>query len=127
MSRGRLGRRAGEPGNGPTPSRVTPGASLTEERPGRSFAVKPDAPGWPRLLDLYGAALYVGLSAGMLREYVNDGSLPVTRPVRPNTNRAHGIRAGKRTRRCAESEHVRRLLFDRADLDALVDKWKRRA
>jgi len=69
-------------------------------------------PGWPRLLDLEAAAAYVGLSPAMLREYVCDGTLPVTRPVRANTHRAHGIRAGKRTRRTVASEHVGRLLFD---------------
>jgi hypothetical protein len=79
------------------------------------------------LLDLEAAAAYVGLSPAMLREYVNDGTLAVTRPLRPNTQRAHGIRAGKRTRRTAASAHVRRLLFDRVDLDAMVDAWKRRA
>jgi hypothetical protein len=63
----------------------------------------------------------------MLREYVCDGTLQVTRPLRANTHRAHGIRAGKRTRRTVASEHVRRLLFDRADLDAMVDAWKRGA
>jgi len=81
-------------------------------------------PGWPRLLDLEAAAAYVGLSPAMLIEYVHDGTLPVTRPLRANTHRAHGIRAGKRTRRTVASEHVRRLLFDRADLDAMVDAWK---
>lgn len=88
---------------------------------------KPKLPGWPRLLDLAAAASYVGLSEAMLQEYVHDGTLPVTRPVRPNTQRAHGIRAGKRTRRTVASETVRRLLIDVRDLDAMVDQWKRRA
>jgi hypothetical protein len=105
--------------------------TLRENR-GRTSIGAPDTqscfPGWPRLLDLESAAAYVGLSPGMLREYVSDGTpLPVTRPVRPNTQRAHGIRAGKRTRRTAASAHVRRLLFDRVDLDTMVDGWKRRA
>lgn len=81
--------------------------------------------GWPRLLSLEQAAAYIGMSTSMLTEYIHDGSLPVTRPTRAKTDRAYGIRAGRRTRRAVASEQVRRLLIDRNDLDALVDRWKR--
>jgi hypothetical protein len=82
-------------------------------------------PGWPRLLPLELASVYVGLSSDTLLGYVTDGSLRVTRPLRPNTARAHGYRAGKSRRTVAHIETLRRLLFDRVDLDALVDRWKR--
>jgi hypothetical protein len=71
------------------------------------------------------ACRYVGLSADTVLGYVHDGSLRVTRPLRPQTARAHGVRLGKSRRTIAHVETLRRLLFDRADLDALVDRWKR--
>lgn len=81
-------------------------------------------PGWPRLLTIDQAAEYVGLSRYSLAEYVADGTLPVTRPIRPNTPRAYGYRDGK-SRRTVASAQLRRALFDVRDLDALVDLWKR--
>jgi excisionase family DNA binding protein len=77
------------------------------------------------LLGIEQAALYVGISKDTLLGYVHDGSLPVTRPLRPNAARAHGYRHGKSRRTVAHVQTLRRLLFDRVDLDALVDRWKR--
>jgi hypothetical protein len=92
---------------------------------GSAVPPPPERPSaWPRLMSLELAAVYVGLSPAMLREYINDGSLRVTRPIRPQTHRAYGIRAGRRTRRAVASDVVRRLLVDIRDLDRLVDQWR---
>lgn len=63
----------------------------------------------PRLLDVKAAASYLGgISTWTLRALVGDGHL---RPVRLPSVRHRG-------------EQGRRLLFDRRDLDALIDTWK---
>lgn len=108
-------------GTVPAQSLAAPG------RRGRSLDGQSCAPlpGWPRLMPLGMACRYVGLSPDTLLGYVHDGSLRVTRPLRPNTARAHGYRYGKSRRTVAQVETLRRMLFDRVDLDALVDRWKR--
>lgn len=74
------------------------------------------APGWPRLLDLHLAAAYLNLSTWTVRELVNDGTIPTVRLPRPQTLRSR--------RRGAVSGNIRRLLVDRIDLDAVVERWK---
>jgi hypothetical protein len=62
-----------------------------------------------RLLDVKAAAAYLGgLSTWTVRGLVADGFL---RPVRLPSTRRPGT-------------SNRRLLFDRADLDTLIDRWK---
>jgi len=75
-------------------------------------------PGWPRLLNVEQAAAYLNVSWWTLREFVNDGSIPTVRLPRPQTRRMR--------QRQPISDTVRRLLIDRADLDALVERWKTR-
>jgi hypothetical protein len=60
----------------------------------------------PRLLDLHAAAAYLGVSSWKLRELEAVGTVPRIRIPLPN--------AGE----------LRKLLFDRADLDRLIDGWK---
>ena len=63
-----------------------------------------------RLLDVTATAAYLGgVCADSVRALVAQGQLA---PVRLPSSRRPG-------------ESSRRLLFDRADLDALIDKWKR--
>jgi excisionase family DNA binding protein len=81
--------------------------------------------GWPRLLTIEQAARYLGISRDTLLGYVRDGSLAVTRPLRAQTARARGYRNGKSRRTVLNAGTLRRMLFDRHDLDALVDCWKR--
>ena len=57
----------------------------------------------PRLLDLSGAAAYLAVSPWTIREWANQGALPRVRFLLPN------------------GHEVRRLLFDRIDLDRLVE------
>lgn len=60
----------------------------------------------PRLLDLHGAAAYLGLSKYTVRELEQQGILARVRIPLPD--------AGE----------VRKLLFDKQDLDLLVESWK---
>ena len=64
------------------------------------------APVSPRLLDLHTAAAYLGVSAWTVRDLEAAGVVPRVRIPLPN--------AGE----------LRKLLFDRADLDRLIDRWK---
>jgi hypothetical protein len=73
-------------------------------------------PGWspsaspaglaPRLLDLPAAAAYLGVSPWTVRDLEAAGTLRRVRVPLPN----HG--------------ELRKLLFDRVDLDQLIDAWK---
>ncbi len=60
----------------------------------------------PRLLDVDGAAAYLGVSAWTVRDLDAAGVLARVRVPLPNGG------------------ELRRLLFDRADLDRLIDVWK---
>ena len=60
----------------------------------------------PRLLDLHTAAAYLGVSEWTIRNLEASGTIPRIRIPLPH--------AGE----------LRKLLFDRADLDHLIDGWK---
>jgi len=62
----------------------------------------------PRLLDVDAAAAYLGVSSWTIRDLDAAGVLPRVRVPLPNGG------------------ELRRLLFDRADLDRLIDLWKDR-
>ncbi len=64
------------------------------------------APVSPRLLDLHTAAAYLGVSEWTIRDLETAGTVSRVRIPLPN--------AGE----------LRKLLFDRADLDRLIDGWK---
>lgn len=64
------------------------------------------APVSPRLLDLHVSANYLGLSEWTVRSLEQQGILKRVRVPLPD----HG--------------EVRKLLFDRCDLDALIEGWK---
>jgi len=64
------------------------------------------APVMPRLLDLHVAATYLGISEWTLRDLEAAGTLRRIRIPLPN--------AGE----------LRKLLFDRTDLDRLIEAWK---
>lgn len=66
------------------------------------------APIAPRLLDLNSAAQYLGVSTWTIRELSDNGILPRVRIPLP--------KAGE----------LRKLLFDRQELDELVNRWKER-
>ena len=60
----------------------------------------------PRLLDVDAAAAYLGVSSWTVRDLDASGVLPRVRVPLPNGG------------------ELRRLLFDRTDLDRLIDVWK---
>lgn len=70
----------------------------------------------PRLLNMRQAAAYLGCSFWTARDYVLQGVIPVVDmpPLRP--------KEGSRARTT-----LRRVLIDRADLDAFIESRKRRA
>jgi hypothetical protein len=74
------------------------------------------APLRPRLLDLAGASAYLSLDPGYLRALIKQGQLARV-PVRLGPDR-RGRRA---------DGYLRRVLVDVADLDRLVETWKRSA
>lgn len=61
------------------------------------------------------AGAYLGVSEWIIREYVNAGDLPVVEARRPRTASA--------LKHKPTSEALRRVLIDRADLDALADTF----
>jgi hypothetical protein len=69
----------------------------------------------PRLLSMRQAAEYLGCSFWTARDYILQGLIPVVEmpPLRP--------REGERPRKT-----LRRILVDRADLDAFIEGRKRR-
>jgi hypothetical protein len=69
----------------------------------------------PRLLNMRQAAAYLGCSFWTARDYILQGLIPVVDlpPLRP--------REGDRGRKT-----LRRVLVDRADLDAFIESRKRR-
>jgi len=69
----------------------------------------------PRLLSMRQAAEYLGCSFWTARDYILQGLIPVVEmpPLRP--------REGDRPRKT-----LRRILVDRADLDAFIERRKRR-
>ena len=66
------------------------------------------APCAPRLFDLHDTAAYLGLSHFTVRELEQQGILPRIRIPLPHDG------------------ELRKLLFDKQDLDALIDTWKER-
>ncbi len=72
------------------------------------------APLAPRLLDLAGAAAYMAVSPWTIRQWEAEGALPRIRISLPITNKRRG-------------GECRKLLFDRADLDQLIERSKESA
>jgi len=72
-----------------------------------------------RLLDLYQAATYTGLSYWTLRDYVADGVLPVVK-LPGGRQRSRG---GIVTRKAGDGS-TRKILIDREDLDRLIARSK---
>ena len=81
-------------------------------RPASAFQA-PLVPLSARLLDLPTAAAYLGVSLWAIRDLEAAGTLSRVRvPLPPD-------RRGRR-----RGGELRKLLYDRADLDRLIDRWK---
>ena len=107
-------------GTGDAEARVNrgPQSRPTGLRPSGPVAQMP-----PRLLDLQGASAYLGVSAWTIRDLEHAGHLPRVRvPMPPLAQRRP--RNGKNG---GGSGELRKLLFDRADLDQCIERWKEKA
>ena len=100
---GRPRKASGLENHGPSVSAVS--GAATEERYAR---VMPVAPVPVRLLDLEGAASYLAVSPWTIRDLEAQGILPRVRIPLPGDG------------------ELRKILFDRADLDALIERSKER-
>lgn len=65
----------------------------------------------PRLLDLHQASLYTGIAYWSLRRLAASGLIAVVKLPAPGAT---------------DGRAMRRILFDRSDLDALIDQSKER-
>ena len=81
---------------------------------GGAQALQAVAPLAPRLLDLAGAAAYMAVSPWTIRQWEAEGALPRVRISLPITNKRRG-------------GECRKLLFDLADLDQLIERSKESA
>lgn len=72
-----------------------------------------------RVLDLYQAATYTGLSYWTLRDWITDGILPT---VKLPCGRQR-IRGGVVARKAGDVS-ARKILIDRQDLDRLIEQCK---
>lgn len=96
---------------------VAPEGQAAHGQQGRQRESASRAPGWPRLMSLELAGTYLGVSEWVVREWINDGTVPVVLAKRPHTASALKHRP--------QSDALRRVLVDRADLDALADSFPR--
>jgi hypothetical protein len=96
--------------NAQAPALLAEASVRLRGKPGRPRKLAPATPPAipPRLVDVDGAASYLGLSVWSVRDLDAAGILPRVRVPLPN---------GGELRRC---------LYDRADLDRLIDSWKER-
>ncbi len=101
----------------PKEEREQPQDMKSVAHPSRS-AGRP-VPEGARLLDLYQAATYTGLSYWTLRDYVTDGVLPVVK-LPGGRQRSRG---GIVTRKAGDGS-TRKILIDREDLDRLIAESK---
>jgi hypothetical protein len=67
----------------------------------------------PRLVGVKVAALYLGISAWSVREWIASGVIPRVAVALPRSAKRKG-------------DTCRRVLVDVRDLDALIDRWKAR-
>jgi excisionase family DNA binding protein len=104
---GRPGRPRKQPPEGGHDAGITSSRSRMNGGPkSRTLASHASAPLPPRLLDLSAAAAYLNLSTWTLRDLVGNRTLRRVRVPLPNGG------------------ELRRVLFDREDLDELIQRWK---
>jgi hypothetical protein len=99
----------GKPESGHNLGTPAAGNRANSGQNGSALASLTVAPVVPRLLDLHGAAAYLSLSEWTVRDLEGAGILSRVRVPLPN----HG--------------EVRKLLFDRVDLDRHIEQWKESA
>jgi len=81
---------------------------MNAERNASALATQAVTPIHPRLLDLEGAAQYLGVSSWTIRSLLDGGKL-------------HRVRLPGE-----DGKEIRKVLIDRNDLDHFIDQWKDR-
>ncbi len=112
--RGRPRKAANAPEYGHNAGTATAGSRANSGPEIGALALQAVAPLAPRLLDLAGAAAYMAVSPWTIRQWEAEGALPRVRIPLPITNKRRG-------------GECRKLLFDRADLDQLIERSKESA
>ncbi len=107
--RGRPRKAATAPGNGHSPGTTSAGSETEHTRNGAAPGFVVVDPLTPRLLNLHSTAAYLGLSQWTVRDLEAGGLLQRIRIPLPNQG------------------ELRKLVFDRMDLDRLIQTWKERA
>ena len=111
------GHTSGTPVPNPRTNCGDPGVALAHEA---AAPVGPVAQIQPRLLDLRGAALYLSVSLWTIRDLEHAGFLPRVRP--PASPEAQ--RRPRNGRNGGGAGELRKVLFDRVDLDSCIERWK---
>ena len=94
------------PDNGHTAGTAAPNPRVNSGDERGAVARRTVAPVVPRLLDLSAAAAYLGVSSWTVRDLEATGTVARVRIPMPNNG------------------ELRKLLFDRTDLDHLIETWK---
>ena len=105
-SRGRPKKALSEPEAGHNVGTATAESRMNSGRNTSALALHAVAPLAPRLLDLHATAAYLGVSEWTVRDLEAAGLLQRVRVPLPNQG------------------ELRKLLFDRQDLDRCVEMWK---
>lgn len=74
---------------------------------------------WPKLMDLRTVAAYSCIAESTWRDYILE---EIIKPIRPPGSRLR--KAGGAVETFAKDHRLRKILVDRADVDALIEKWK---
>jgi hypothetical protein len=73
----------------------------------------------PRLFDVHQAALYAGVGQQTIRDWTAEGILCPVKVPGSRIRRKDGLEIIR-----SNGRSMRKLLYDRADIDALIDAWK---
>ncbi len=92
--------------NGHVPGTSHAGGLDDSGRNGRPLACEANAPLLPRLLDVHRTAEYLSMPESSVYDLAARGVLPRVRVPLP------------------DGQEIRRLYFDKSDLDRLIDSWK---
>ena len=97
-------RKEAEPGH--NMGTVGEGSRMNKGDATSAVAIQANAPIGPRLLDLHSASTYIWISQWTIRDLESAGVLRRVRIPLPN------------------DKEMRKLLFDKQDLDSYIEKWK---
>ena len=105
-----------DPKSGQSAGTVVPQTRARSGRQKRADDMQSAVPAWPRLLNEAKSASYLSMSVWSFRELWQAHQIDPVKVPR--------VDSAKMRRREHVKDTLRKLLFDRLDLDALVEKWK---